>query len=176
MDIRQLCSGVVFCAAFLGASVSHAQGRFEFDTAPGHLSKQVVPSRYALTLDLDPARETFTGRVSIVVRVRAQVPDIEVHAFELSAASARLVTAGAQRMLQVTPLPASRSWRLAPVDGLPVAPGEHRLEVEYSGKVNVAAEGLFVAPYEAGGRKLRMLAPRWPPKLLHLWPPQTPPP
>ena len=138
--------------------MAHAQSRFQFDTAPGYLSKQVVPSRYALTLDLDPARDTFTGRARIAVRVREQAPSIELHAFELSAASARLVTAGALRPLQVTALPATQSWRLAPTDGLPIAAGEHAVEIDYAGKVNVAGEGLFVAPYDIGGRKLRMLA------------------
>lgn len=156
--IRLHCSRALLAVSVVAASLAHAQGRFQFDTAPGHLSKQVVPSRYALTLDLDPARDTFTGRASITVRVREQAPAIEVHAFELTAAGAHLVTPGAMRPLQVKALPASQSWLLEPTDGLPIAAGDHRLEIDYAGKVNVAGEGLFVAPYEAGGRKQRMLA------------------
>jgi aminopeptidase N len=158
MKIRLRCLRVLLGASLAAASVAHAQGRFQFDTTPGYLSKQVVPSRYALALDLDPARDSFSGRASIAIRVREQATAIEVHAFELSAASARLVAAGAVRPLRVTAQPASQSWRLEPADGLPIAAGDHRLEIDYAGKVNVAGEGLFVAPYEAHGRKLRMLA------------------
>jgi hypothetical protein len=50
-----------------------AQGRFDFDTAPGNLPKTVVPVRYALALDLDPARDDFTGRADIVIDVRQPV-------------------------------------------------------------------------------------------------------
>lgn len=147
----------------LGASLAFgptaiAQTRFHFDSTPGHLSKQVVPLRYALTLELDPNLDSFTGQARISVRVRQPTPTIEVHAFELSARSARLVSAGTARPLQVTPLPETQTWRLEPIDGLVVAAGEHHLEFSYSGKVNVAGHGLFAAPYQIDGRKLRMLA------------------
>ena len=158
MNIRRLCSFALFGASLVVASAVPAQTRFQFDTTPGYLSKQVLPVRYVLRLDLDPAKETFSGRAEIALRVRQPVPAIEVHAFELSATGASLATAGAVRALQVTALPASQTWRLAPADGLPVAAGEYRLLIDYAGKVNVAGEGLFVAPYEAAGRKRRMLA------------------
>jgi hypothetical protein len=59
MKIRLRCLRVLLGASLVAGSMAHAQGRFQFDTAPGYLSKHVVPSRYALTLDLDPARDTF---------------------------------------------------------------------------------------------------------------------
>ena len=158
MTMRLLCTALLLVAIGLAGPEAQAQQRFSFDATPGHLSKQVVPLRYALALDLDPARTDFTGRAAIAVRVRQAVPFIELHAFELTAAGAQLVTAGATRLLQVTPLPASQTWRLEPADGQPIAAGEHRVEVTYSGKVHVSGEGLFVAPYEAGGRPQRMLA------------------
>src|SRR5437763_66809 len=73
------------------ALAATAQPRFQFDTAPGHLSKQVVPSRYAMTLHLDPARDHFTGDETITLRVRQPVEAIELHAHELHATRARLV-------------------------------------------------------------------------------------
>jgi len=158
MSLRLPCTALLFAVSMAIGPLVLAQGRFQFDTTPGHLSKQVVPSRYALTLDLDPDRDGFSGQARIAVRVRTETPAIEVHAFELSATTARLLSAGVARPLRVTPLPDSQSWRLEPVDGQPIAPGEHAIEIAYSGKVNVAGQGLYVAPYEAGGRKQRMLA------------------
>jgi aminopeptidase N len=156
--IGRLLFNVLLGALLLAASAAQAQGRFQFDTTPGHLSKQVVPARYALTLDLDPARNTFSGEVRIALRVRAPVPSIELHAFGLSAAGARLLSARSARLLRVMPVPEAQSWRLEPMDGLPIPSGEYRLEIAYAGKVNVAGEGLFVAPYEAAGLKQRLLA------------------
>src|SRR5687767_6066492 len=46
--------------ALISAASVQAQKRYDFDSTPGNLSKQVVPSRYALHLDLDPARDGFT--------------------------------------------------------------------------------------------------------------------
>lgn len=155
---RTLFAAVLLAAMGLAGPAAQAQPRFSFDTTPGHLSKQVVPLRYTLALDLAPDRTEFTGKVGIAVRVRQAVPAIELHAFELTAVNARLVSAGATRPLQVTPLPASQTWRLEPADGRPIAAGEHRVEMAYGGKVHVSGEGLFVAPHESGGQTQRMLA------------------
>src|SRR5688572_23458106 len=89
--------------ALIGAASVQAQNRYDFDSTPGHLSKQVVPSRYALELDLDPARDSFTGTAAIDVQVRQAAPFIELHAHELKAASARLVSGQVVRPLQVSP-------------------------------------------------------------------------
>jgi aminopeptidase N len=150
-------SWLLLGAALAGLPAAHAQSRFHFDTTPGYLSKQVVPSRYALMLDLDPARDTFSGEVRITIRVRQPVAAIELHASELSARSARLVTGAVARPVRVAALPTSQTWQLTPTDGLPIAPGEHRVEIAYTGKVNVADQGLFAAPYDAGGHRQRML-------------------
>jgi len=149
---------LLLAAALLVGGAAHAQGRFRFDTTPGYLGKQVVPSHYALRLDLDPALDRFGGQADITLRVRAPRPAIELHAFDLTAGTARLVSAGAVRALQVTVLPATQTWRLAPVDGAPIPAGEHRLEIAYAGQVHVAGEGLYAAPYEVDGRTQRMLA------------------
>ena len=158
MNTRHLLATMLLAAASIAWPAAHAQSRFTFDTMPGYLSKQVVPSRYLLELNLDPDRDVFTGSAKIDVRVRQQLPFIELHAFELTATDARLVTAGATRVLQVTPVPESQTWRLAPADGLPINPGPHRIELAYGGKVHVSGEGLYLAPYEVGTRKQRMLA------------------
>ena len=158
MTRRMLFAVWLLAAMGVAGPQAQAQPRFSFDTTPGHLSKLVVPLRYSLALDLAPERIEFTGKVGIAVRVRQAVPSIELHAFELTAVSAQLVSAGATRPLQVTPLPASQTWRLEPADGRPIAAGEHRVDMAYGGKVHVSGEGLFVAPHESGGQTQRMLA------------------
>ena len=71
-------------AAILVAAQVLAQPRFTFDTTPGQLPKDVVPSEYRLALDLDPAKETFTGSVDILVKVRSPVEAIVINASGLT--------------------------------------------------------------------------------------------
>src|SRR5512143_3669514 len=79
------------CALWLAATLAgsaQAQSRFAFDSTPGSLPKDVVPSEYRLGLDLDPARETFDGAVDISIQVRRPVDGIVLNAFELTALGA----------------------------------------------------------------------------------------
>jgi len=144
--------------ALTGAASVQAQPRFNFEATPGHLSKQVVPSRYALALDLDPALDNFSGQVAITVKVAQPAPAIELHANELKASRATLVSPGGARALNVIAQSDTQTWRLVPTDGTPIAAGEHRIEIAYSGNVHAYGEGLFRATHEQGGKTERMLA------------------
>ena len=95
--------------------------RFDFDRTPGRLSKQVVPSHYALTLDLDPARDTFHGEVVVTLQVREPVAAIELHAEKLEAERLALEIPGA----------------------LPRALREQRLRIAYRGVIGRSGTGLF---------------------------------
>lgn len=152
---RRLTVALAAALAMAATAAASAQARFQFDTTPGRLSKQVVPSHYALTLDLDPARDRFTGRVAIRLRVREPVAAIELHAHELEARGARLVAGAVSRGLSVTPQPAGQLWRLAPEDAQPIAAGEYRLEIDYGGKVRSYGDGLYRAPH--GPQRTRLM-------------------
>ena len=135
-----------------------AQPRFDFDTAPGNLPKTVVPLRYALSLDLDPARDGFTGRADIVIDVRQPVRAVVLHARDLTASRTELLRDGQTRTLQITPGPIGQSWALEPADALPIAPGRYTVRIDYSGRVNRSGAGLFRADFVAAGKPERMLA------------------
>lgn len=159
MTIRSIRAISLIAALLLtGAAAVQAQTRFNFDTTPGRLSKQVVPSHYALTLDLDPARDDFKGQVSISMTVRQATPFIEVHAQDLQAARATLASPTGLRALRVEPQEATQTWRLVPTDGAPIAAGDHRVEIAYSGNVHPYSEGLYRAPYTVNDKPQRMLA------------------
>jgi aminopeptidase N len=135
-----------------------AQPRFAFDATPGVLPKDVVPSRYALTFDLDPARDTFTGKASIDIRVRKAVPAIVIHAHELTAASVTLAGANGERPLSVTPDARAQTWRLVPGDASTIDAGDYTVHVAYTGVVHRSGQGLYRADYTANGKAARMLA------------------
>jgi aminopeptidase N len=146
------------CLAAPCAQLAAAQGRFDFDTAPGNLPKTVVPVRYALMLDLDPARDGFTGRADIVIDVRQPVQAVVLHARHLTASRTELAHDGRTRSLRLGPGPIEQSWALAPTDAMPIVPGRYTLHIEYSGSVNRSGTGLYRADYVAAGKPGRTLA------------------
>ncbi|HJV96941.1 MAG TPA: M1 family metallopeptidase, partial [Albitalea sp.] len=146
----------IACLCFGGSAL--AQARFDFATTPGRLAKQVVPSRYALEFDLDPARDTFGGRAAITLRVHAAVDSVTLHAHELKARGATLVGVGGSRALRVTPDDKAMTWRLTPRDGKGIAAGEYTLRIAYGGIVHRTGEGLYRVDYKAGGQAQRWLA------------------
>jgi aminopeptidase N len=137
---------------------------FDFDSTPGALSKQVVPSHYAIELNLDPAADRFGGSARIDVRVRAEVPSIVLHAHNLEAAKVALRDARGTRELAVRADPASRTWRLEPRDGRPIAAGAQVLELSWRGAVQRTGQGLFIVEHTAAGQPSRMLATQFEPR------------
>jgi aminopeptidase N len=152
-------AGILLGALALQCSlVIAAQPRFAFDTAPGVLPKDVVPSRYALTFDVDPARDEFAGRASITLRVRKTVPAIVLHAHELRASSATLAGAGGSRTLSIMADADTQTWHLAPDDAAAIGEGDYTLDIAYTGVVHVSGQGLYRAEYTVQGQPARMLA------------------
>ena len=156
--LRSISASLFLLLAVL-ASTTFAQPRFDFATAPGNLSKDVVPSHYRLSLDLDPARDTFSGTATITIRIARTAPSFAIHAHELTAASAVITTAdGRARPLSVLPGKLLQSWQLAAADGSPIEAGEYVLRIDYAGKVQATGSGLFKVPYTARGKPAVMLA------------------
>jgi aminopeptidase N len=148
-----------------------AQPRFDLKTTQTHLPKTVLPSHARLTLDLDPAADTFSGRVRIKVRALQVVPAIVLHARDLQADVATLVAAGTvartpagkparvlPRTLSVQADATTQTWRLVPTDGRPIAAGSWTLDIRYRGQVQKTGEGLYGVNYRVGGAPSRMLA------------------
>lgn len=144
-------------AAALAATAAVAQPRFDFDRTPGTLPKTVLPSRYTITLDLDPAADRFSGQAAIELRLRRPVPEIVLHAYALQPRGATLKAGGQERALAVTADEATQTWRLVPADGRPLPAGRATLELAWDGAVQRSGSGLFRAPY-GGGRPGAMLA------------------
>lgn len=155
----RLAAPSLLLSSLLVAGIAFAQARFDFRTAPGNLSKDVVPSRYNIALDLDPAKDTFSGTATITLRIAGPTPSFEIHAHELSAISAVLTAdSGRARPLTVQPGNLFQSWRLTASDGSAFDAGEYVLRIEYQGKVQSTGSGLFRVPYTTRGQREVMLA------------------
>lgn len=157
---HRLVTKAALVASALVATLPSAwgQARFDFDKTPGNLPKTAVPSRYALTLDLDPALDTFKGHEEITLRVRAVSKNVVLHAKDLVASKIELVQGTSVRELRSSTGPFPLSWSLEPTDGAPIEPGAYTLRIDYTGKVNAQGFGIFHANYKLDGKPARMLS------------------
>jgi len=155
---RSAWVAVLFMAA---ATAVMAGARFDFDQAGGRLPKDVRPGLVRVVLDLDPARETFTGNVQIEIEVRQEVAAIVLNAYQLTASDARLVDGdGRESSLSIAADTERQQWRLTTLPAVSIAPGRYRLAIKYIGRVETAGQGLFGVNYrlEGSSEPQKMLA------------------
>jgi aminopeptidase N len=142
-----------------GAATQAAAARFDFETTPGRLPKDVVPSSYGLTFDVDPAADGFSGRARIEIEVRRPLSSITINALNLQPLAARLQEPdGGERVLAVTDEAARGQWRLGWTGEAPLAAGRYTLHIEYRGRIERTGQGLFRVDYTVEGKPARMLA------------------
>jgi aminopeptidase N len=132
-----------------------AEKPFNFEETPGKLPKQVVPLEYSVRFVPDVEKLTFTGTETVQVNVHAPVRQLVLNALDLRIAKAAVdgkaipnsaIKIDAKREL----LSISLSSRLPK--------GEHRLALDYSGKINEQGRGLFYMRYQEEGTGIRKTA------------------
>jgi len=107
------------------------------------LPADVAPTRYSLALTLDPAQDDFSGVVTISLLVRRPTAIVWLNAHHLKVASATLEQGGLRRSAAV--VEGGEHFVGLAVDE-PLALGEARLVVAYTGEVNQkAGAGIFLS-------------------------------
>jgi aminopeptidase N len=117
---------------------------------PSQLPRNVRPLHYSINAVPDAANLRFTATTAIEIEVLEPTETIVLNAAELD--FARVVLDGASEARVSTDADAqTATFRFAES----VAPGRHRLSIDYSGKINTQAAGLFALDYttEAGPRR-----------------------
>ncbi|WP_425229750.1 M1 family metallopeptidase [Sphingomonas sp.] len=123
------------------------------DTGAGRLPRGAVPVSYDISVTPDARAMTFTGHETVVVDVREPMRSLTLNAAELTVTAAGFdgraattrVDADAQTLTVTLPAAAH--------------PGQHRLTLAWTGKINRSAAGLFAIDYSNGdGTAARMLA------------------
>jgi len=117
------------------------------------LPSNVVPDHYDLAISTNAAHMTFIGTVKIDIEVKAPSRKIELNAADL--AFRRVTLSGTAMPPTVTYDATQETATLTfPAD---VSAGAHRLMIEYSGKINQQAAGLFALDYETPKGKARAI-------------------
>jgi alanyl aminopeptidase len=107
------------------------------------LPTEAAPSRYQVTLNLDPAKDDFTGAVTIELQVRQATAVVWLNQNNLTVSAASVEQAGAKQAARV--LPGGTDFvGFEFATGL--KPGKASLHVEFAGKVNLkAGAGVFLS-------------------------------
>ena len=117
---------------------------------PTQLPANVRPLHYTIAAVPDAANLRFSATATIEIQVIEATDTITLNAAELDFARVAL-DGGAEARISLDADAQTATFRFA----APVAPGRHRLDIAYSGKINTQAAGLFALDYttEAGQKR-----------------------
>lgn len=132
--------------------------RFDFATAPGTLPKDVLPSRYRLQFELDPASARFSASAAMALRVLKPVSGIVLHAHEFQPDSVTLAAADGWRQTLRGGPGTPQTRQLTPLDVVSLAAGDNTLHIAYRRTVQKTGQGLFGVSYSAQGQPQQMMA------------------
>ncbi|MGC9953123.1 MAG: M1 family metallopeptidase [Rhizomicrobium sp.] len=114
------------------------------------LPVDVAPLRYEISVVPDAAAMTFTGAVKIDIEVLQQTSRIELNAAELTFSHVALSGVAGQPQVSFDTAHETSTLTFA----APIALGRYVLSIDYAGKINDNAAGLFYLDYDtAEGRK-----------------------
>ena len=117
------------------------------------LPADVAPIHYEIAVVPDSARLTLSGQVTIDLDVAKATRTISLNAADLTFGRVRLE--GEAEEPKVTFDEASQTATFTFANE--IAPGRHKLSIDYAGKIYQQASGLFALDYKAGKRQKRAL-------------------
>jgi aminopeptidase N len=131
-----------------------AEAPFSFDTTPGRLPKNVVPSDYQIAIVPDIKAKTFKGTESVSLRFRATTATVIFNTLNLTLSRVRL---DGKPVKQVESDDKAQLTTVTLAAPAPV--GLHTLTFAYSGHIEAGPQGLFLQPYAgADGKDAVMLS------------------
>ena len=155
---RRRAAALAACALLVVLALpARAGAPFDFARTPGVLPKDIVPVEYVLHLVPHVAEGRFEGRMTVRIDVRRPTAAIVMHALDLEIASARLERPGRAPLTLAAPqLDAERQTATFRLPS-PLARGRHVLALRWRGKINVAAEGLYIDRFRGADGEERVL-------------------
>jgi aminopeptidase N len=149
--MRQARAVFAFLAALLSISFPanmSAENPFSFKDTPGKLPKEVVPTDYSVRIVPNIDTLKFSGSETVKLDVRNPVHRLVLNALELEITEASVdgkalpksaIKIDSEKELLTIALPSE------------LAPGDHTLALNFSGKINQQGQGLFYMHYQEQG-------------------------
>ena len=141
---------VLAILAFCG--ITRAEEPFALELTPGQLPKDVVPRHYAIHVVPSVEKAAFTGSETVEIEVRKPTRQIVLNSLGLEITNARLDGA------PITPQLDEKKQTLTFALATDLLAGAHKLELDFSGKLNEQPFGLFITRYQDGTEQKRALA------------------
>lgn len=110
---------------------------------PYRLTRTVEPVAQAVELNLDPAKDGFTGTTRINVVVHAAATSFRLHAAEPVIDRATLIDAGGGRVTLAIDASDKKHSLVTLTAPAPIAPGAYLLELKFSAPFNRSGLGLY---------------------------------
>src|SRR5260370_11940535 len=136
---------------------------FAFAQPPGRLPKTAIPLHYAIELEPDLENLTLAGSEVIDLDLREATTRLVLNATDITLAAASIDVASANAAIALDPAAQTATLSFAE----PIPAGRHKLHINFTGRINRFARGLFLIEYPAGQGMRRMLA-------THFYPPSAP--
>ncbi|MEP7014905.1 MAG: M1 family metallopeptidase [Verrucomicrobiota bacterium] len=132
----------------------NAEKPFNFESTPGKLPKQVVPTEYSIRIVPNIDKLIFTGTETVKVKVRTPVRELVLNALELDVTNATVDG----KALPKSAIKIDKKNELLTI-ALPahLPPGDHTLGLDFSGKINQQGQGLFYCKYQEEGTGAKKL-------------------
>ncbi len=121
------------------------------------LPPAVRPARYAISLEPDLERFTFTGEETVAIDVDEQVSEIVLNAIELEVHSAALKGSGVSLTARDIRLDADRETVTLDF-GETVTPGRYDLDLTFTGTLNDKLHGFYRSQYAGPDGETRYMA------------------
>src|SRR5256886_1441401 len=121
---------------------------FSFKDTPGKLPKEVVPTDYSIRIVPNIDALKFSGTETVKLDVRNPVRRLVLNALELEISEASLD--GKRLSKSAIKIDSEKELLILAVPS-ELAPGDHRLALSFSGKINQQGQGLFYMRYQEQG-------------------------
>jgi len=156
--VTALFASAAIALSFTSAAAIAQPQKDTIDTSlPTQLPREAVPNHYSLTVTPHADRLTFDGSVAIDVQVLKATRTLTLNAADLTFKKATITPAGRGSFAATTKTDADAQTVTFDF-GRTIEPGAYRLDVDYSGKINTQANGLFALDYKnKEGRDARAL-------------------
>lgn len=139
---------LVLCFTTMATLLSAAEKPFDFESTPGKLPKTIVPQEYAVRIQPDMKKLTFSGSETIKLEVRRPARELILNSADIEIANATVdEKAIAKSALKLD----SKQETLTISLPNELSAGTHTLALSFSGKINAAGQGLYHAPYQEHG-------------------------
>ncbi len=145
-------------AGFCTAPVTAAQGVDDASQATTQLPRTVRPTHYDVAIVPDAAKLRFNGKVTVDIAVLRPTNSITVNALNMTFSKVGLSSASGKSTAVASKVTIDANAQTAVFRfGRTIAPGSYRLVMEYAGRIETQANGLFAIDYSNKDGKQRAL-------------------